>query len=388
LTDLHRAGKSSKEGSAASSHHSVTTIAFIVNGSYESAMGFRARDLAARLHQYNICVAYRSRRKILSIFGLFAFLTYRRPAATYVFDISYSGVLSAVAYRILSGNRLLVETGDAIVELARSNGSRGRVGLWLTRLLEDTAFRSADRVVVRGSFHKEWLSSRGIDAEVIQDGVDTDRFTSEAVGDLRKQHGLDGVLTVGLVGSSIWSEKLQMCYGWELVELLRLLKDKPVKGVMVGNGSGIPHLKARCREYGIEDRIVFIDYVPYEYLPRYLSLIDVCLSTQTNDLVGQVRTTGKLPVYLAAGRYVLASNVGEAARVLDKEMLVDYDGVKDPNYPRKLVERIQNILENPETLTRGNEQIALAKTTFDYSVLSDRLHQCLERTLASGPNNK
>lgn len=351
-------------------------------------MGFRARDLAARLHQYNICVAYRSRRKILSIFGLFAFLTYRRPAATYVFDISYSGVLSAVAYRILSGNRLLVETGDAIVELARSNGSRGRVGLWLTRLLEDTAFRSADRVVVRGSFHKEWLSSRGIDAEVIQDGVDTDRFTTEAVGDLRKQHGLDGVLTVGLVGSSIWSEKLQMCYGWELVELLRLLKDKPVKGVMVGNGSGIPHLKARCREYGIEDRIVFIDYVPYEYLPRYLSLIDVCLSTQTNDLVGQVRTTGKLPVYLAAGRYVLASNVGEAARVLDKEMLVDYDGVKDPNYPRKLVERIQNILENPETLTRGNEQIALAKTTFDYSVLSDRLHQCLERTLASGPNNK
>jgi glycosyltransferase involved in cell wall biosynthesis len=366
----------------------TTSIAFIVNGGYESAMGFRARDLAARLPQYNIRIAYRSQRKILSILGLFAFLTHTRPAATYVFDISYSGVLSAVVYRILSGNSLIIETGDAIVELARSNGRRGRLGLWLTRLLEDTAFRQADRVVVRGSFHKEWLSGRGIDAEVIQDGVDTSRFTPEEAGDLRKEYQLDAALTVGLVGSSIWSEKLQMCYGWELVELVRLLKDKPVKGVMIGNGSGIPHLKARCREYGIEDRIVFLDYVPYEHLPRYLGLIDVCLSTQTNDLVGQVRTTGKLPVYLAAGRYVLASNVGEAARVLDKEMLVDYDGVKDANYPSKLAERIQNILEHPEILTRAHDQIALAKATFDYSVLSPRLHQCLQETLAFGPNNK
>jgi hypothetical protein len=51
--------------------------------------------------------------------------------------------------------------------------------------------------------------------------------------------------------------------------------------------------------------------------------MDICLSTQTNDVVGWVRTTGKLPLYLAAGRYVLASRVGEAARVLPEEMLVD-----------------------------------------------------------------
>ena len=40
---------------------------------------------------------------------------------------------------------------------------------------------------------------------------------------------------------------------------------------------------------------------------RHLSIMDVCISTQSNDLVGMVRTTGKLPLYLAYGKYVIAN---------------------------------------------------------------------------------
>ena len=71
----------------------------------------------------------------------------------------------------------------------------------------------------------------------------------------------------------------------------------------------------------------FAGQVPYAELPGWLHRMDICLSTQTNDVVGWVRTTGKLPLYLAAGRFVLASRVGEAARVLPEEMLVDGEGI-------------------------------------------------------------
>jgi glycosyltransferase involved in cell wall biosynthesis len=352
---------------------SLATVAFLVSGGHDSAMGFRARDLAVRLPQYDVRIAYRSPRKTISILRFFIFLARVRPAVSYVFDISYTGVLSAGFYRLVFGNCLIIETGDAIVELVRSSGSRGRFRLWLTGLLESTAFWIADRVVVRGSFHQEWLARQRIEADVIQDGVDTCKFTPEDASDLRKQYGLEGSLTVGLVGSSIWSEKLQMCYGWELVETLRLLKDSRVKGIMVGNGSGIPHLKAKCREHGIEDRMLFLDHVPYNQLPRYLNLIDVCLSTQTNDLAGQVRTTGKLPLYLATGRYILATNVGEAARVLEPEMLLPYQGVKDEQYPRKLAASIRTILAHPEMLDRANANVDVARKYFDYSVLAERV---------------
>lgn len=356
----------------------MATVAFIVNGSYDSAMGYRARDLAAHLGHYDIRIAYRSAGKIISILKLLVFLTRVRPAVIYVFDVSYSGVLAAGVYRIVFGNSLITETGDAIVELAQSTGNRGRLGLWLTGLLEKMAFATADRIVVRGSFHKQLLSPRGIEAEVIQDGVDTSRFTPAEVTDLRFQYGLHGALTLGLVGSSIWSKKLQMCYGWELVETLKLLKGKHVHGIMIGNGSGIPHLKGRCREYGIENMITFLDHVPYDQLPRYLNLIDVCLSTQTNDVVGKVRTTGKLPLYLAAARYILASDVGEAARVLDPEMLVPYEGVKDEQYPQKLATRIETILEHPELLNRADANVALAEKHFDYSLLAKRVGNVIE----------
>lgn len=357
----------------------MNTIAFIVNGGHESAMGHRARSLAAHLREpHDIRLAYREGNKLVAALKFLRFLLRLKPRAVYVFDMAYSGVLSAWLYKLLFRGRLIVETGDVIYELMRSTGNRGAFGLWLTRWFEKFSLRVADRIVVRGRLHQQWLSEIGVRSEVIQDGVDTQEFTPLRVDKLRRQHSLDGVLTVGLVGSSVWSEKLHMCYGWELVEALRLLKHAPVKGVIIGDGSGIPRLKARCQEYGIEDKVLFLGYVPYEQLPRYLNLIDVCLSTQTNDLVGQVRTSGKLPLYLAAGRYVLASEVGEAAFILDKEMLVEYEGVKDGQYPQKLVERIQTILRCPEMLKRSAGNVALAKEFFDYSRLAERVGRVIE----------
>jgi glycosyltransferase involved in cell wall biosynthesis len=361
----------------------MNRIAFIINGDEQSAMGYRARSLAAHLRErFDIRLAYRSGNRLAALFGFYSFLRRERPRVAYVFDMSYSGVLGAWLYRLTSGNRLVIETGDVIYELMRSTGNRGPFGLWLTRWLEKFSLRTADRLVVRGRFHQELLAGMGLTADVIQDGVETQEFKPLDASELRHQHELDDALTVGLVGSSVWSERLGMCYGWELIEMLRLLPpDAPVKGVIIGGGTGIPKLRARCREYGIEDRALFLGHVPYIELPRYLNLIDVCLSTQTNDLVGQVRTSGKLPLYLAAGRYTLASDVGEAARVLEREMLVPYEGVQDVEYPRKLAERIEAILNDPRRLERGAAGIALAKEFFEYSKLAQRLGDCLEMML-------
>jgi glycosyltransferase involved in cell wall biosynthesis len=359
-------------------------VAFIVNGGRESAMGYRARSLATRLEgRYRIRTAYRTGNKVAALVRFLSFLRRERPHTAYVFDMAYSGVLAAWAYRALAGVPFIVETGDAIYELMRSTGNRGPVGLWLTRRFEQFSLRAADRIVVRGYFHQQLLAETGHSAELIQDGVDTREFKPTPANGLREQYSLDGLLTVGMVGSSIWSEKLGTCYGWELVELLRLLRHAPVKGIIIGDGTGLPRLKARCREYGIEDRVLFLGHVPYTQLPRYLNLIDVCLSTQTNDVVGQVRTTGKLPLYLAAGRYILASDVGEASRVLAPEMLVPYEGVRDEQYPRKLAARIEAILARPELLTRGAAGVRLAEKHFDYSLLAERAGGVIDAVLAA-----
>jgi glycosyltransferase involved in cell wall biosynthesis len=359
------------------------TVAFLVNGTPMSALSVRAQAFAAHLSgQYDVRLLYRSEHKISSLLRFFFHLLRIKPQLSCVFDMGYSGVLAAALYKILARNQLIIETGDVIYELARSLGTRNWFGLWLTKRLEELSFKVADRIVVRGTRHKEWLSAHGVHhVDVIQDGVESEKFKPLDATDLRRQYHLDGLLTVGFVGTSIWNERWDMGYGWELVETLRLLKHEPVKGIIIGDGSGIPKLKARCREYGIENKVLFLGHVPYDQLPAHLNLIDVCLSTQTNDLVGQVRTTGKLPLYLAAGRYILASKVGEAALVLDDEMLVEYEGVKDLQYPQKLAEKITTLLNHPEMLKRSLRNVAVAKERFDYSILADRIANLIKTTL-------
>jgi glycosyltransferase involved in cell wall biosynthesis len=254
----------------------------------------------------------------------------------------------------------------------------------LTSGLERYGLRSADTVVVRGTFHRDVLARVGIRAAIVQDGVDVEQFRPRTAESLRRKLGLDGVLSVAMVGSTIWSDRLQACAGWELVELIGLLKGAAVKGVIIGDGSGLPHLRERCRKLGIENQVLFTGRIAYEALPEYLCSFDVCLSTQSNDVVGQVRTTGKLPLYMATGRYVLATRVGEASLVLPDEMLVDYEGVIDPSYPGRLADRLRRLLEAPHRLRAGAALVPVARERFSYTVLAERLRAVLQAPPNSG----
>ncbi|MGZ3458664.1 MAG: glycosyltransferase [Archangium sp.] len=357
-------------------------VAFVVNGTPGSPMSTRAESFARALGSDFDCVLlHRRPQKLRAISELVSGLRALRPDAVYVLDLGYSGVAAAAVHGVLGRCPRVVDTGDAIAALARSVGGRGRAGELLTVALEQFGLRTAEAVVVRGTFHQRLLSGQGIASTVIQDGVHVEEFLPRPAGELRRKLGLEGVLTVGILGSSIWSERLQVAVGWELVELMRLLKGRPVKGVLIGDGSGVPHLRERCRRYGIGEQMRFIDRVPYEAVPEYLGALDVVLSTQSNDVVGQVRTTGKLPLYMANGRFILATDVGEASLVLPEEMRVPYEGVVDAAYPARLAERVEGLRARPERLRAGEALVNVAREKFDYVVLTERVREVLERVM-------
>jgi hypothetical protein len=105
-------------------------------------------------------------------------------------------------------------------------------------------------------------------------------------------------------------------------------------------GDGVPHLRALAVARGVAECLVIEDGGDAAQTWRRLSALDVALSTQTDDVVGRVRTTGKLVQYMAAGRFVLASRVGAAAALLPDEMLVDYHGAWDEGYFARLAARL------------------------------------------------
>lgn len=349
-------------------------VAFAVNGSPMSAMGVRARGLASRLGAtYEPHFVYRpAGGKLAAAQAMARVLAALDPDLLYVLDMGISGVLASWRQRWRRRVPWIVDTGDAITALALAARLRGPLGVAATWLLEESSLRSAHRIVVRGSFHREILSRRGIEACWIPDGFEKELFFPEP-----KPACPD--LVVGLLGSVVWNGSIEATYGWDLVELLAALPEAPLRGLLIGGGSGLHALREYATKRGVAHRLEFVGQVPYEKLRSSLNRLDIALSTQTNDLPGQVRTTGKLPLYLACGRFILASRVGEASRVLPECMLLDYKGSRDLSYPARLALRVQALLAHPESLhAEGLAVGARQAPQFEYAVLSDRVKSLLD----------
>jgi glycosyltransferase involved in cell wall biosynthesis len=353
-------------------------LIFFVNGSEASAAGVRTNMFAERLSpEWDIRFNYRSVPKWKGITSFIQSALHFRPDIIYVMDTAYTGVLAGCIVQKLTGCKLIIDTGDVAYELAKSAGIYSKPQLALINWIEQMAIANSDCLIVRGSYHKSWLEKQGVsDVVFVPDGVDMDSAKPIDSISLKTELGLDNNLVVGLVGTMSWSERHQMCYGWDIIEALALLKDLSVKALLVGDGDGRTILENRAQALGVANRVVFTGRIPYYELSQYLSAMDVCVSTQSNDLVGMVRTTGKLPLYLAYGKYIIATDVGEASRVLPEVgCLLTYEGVRDDTYPARLVTQLRKLVAEPRLLDVTERARQVASDNFDYAILAQRVEK-------------
>lgn len=358
-------------------------IVLLINGSEGSAGGMRASNLFLRLQdRYQADYFYRSGSKISSLCRFLRHIWSLNPDLVYVVDTAISGAGAAILGRLSRRTPFVIDTGDLGYELAELTATPGWTGRRVINLVESSALRLASGIVVRGTFHKELLEGVGLrNVHLVRDGIGTEPASFDKVEILRQTLGLNDRLCVGMMGSIKINRRYGMCYGWDLVEALALLPPNlPVCGLIVGDGDGLPVLQRRTMELGLENRIHFVGRIPYADVGTYLGLMDVALSTQTNNRVGQVRTTGKLPEYMAAGCYVLATDVGEARLLLPPEMRLPYNGVIDRAYPERLAAKITELVGEPRERLRETviETKIRAQEDLSYSHLSCRMDQVLQ----------
>jgi glycosyltransferase involved in cell wall biosynthesis len=281
----------------------------------------------------------------------------------YVFDTN-PRELAPAAFRRLRGTPAVLEAGDAVADHLRAIGA-GRARVAWRAAFERGGWVAADALVVRGEGFRDVLAERGItrSVHVLPDGVDLERFRPDGpASDFRRHAGLGpDALAVGVLGSIVWNPRERTAYGWELVEALPLVPRR-VHAVIVGEGDGISHLRARAAELGVAERLQTPGPVAHERVPDVLRGLDAVAWTQTPDAVGRCRTTMKLPEYLACGRYILASDVGEARRcVTGNGRRVPYAGGRDPAYVGGIAEAIRALAADPALASRGRLGVAAAR---------------------------
>ena len=355
-------------------------VTFFIHGRAEGWEGGRAHGLARSLDPATTRFKFREPSKLGTAISWMREASVDPDRVLYVLNTALPGALLAPWWSVLQRRRYILDTGDAVYEMAREAGvdaSWRHPFMWA---IEQGAHRNARAIVVRGTRHRELLRSRGLRrVEVIRDGYAEQSGSSPATVEvLRRRLGLGNEFILGVMGSTVWSPRLQICYGWDLLEALVHLRDLPVRGLVIGDGNGLPWLHRRAAELGVADRVLFTGRVPYAEVPTYLRLMDAAMSTQTNNIPGRVRTTGKLPEYMAAERFILASRVGEAALMLPELMLLDFEGTVDRQYPRRVADRVRLLVQKPELRELRRSLPNTVRALCDYTVLSQRLKLLLE----------
>jgi glycosyltransferase involved in cell wall biosynthesis len=164
-------------------------------------------------------------------------------------------------------------------------------------------------------------------------GVDENRFRPQSQPELRSQFNIQpDDFVVGFVGRFV-EEKGLITLGLALSNL----KKYPWKWLLLGRGSLQPILMEKAAEWGIKDRLIWVETVAHDEVPRYINLMNtLVLPSETNNqfqtltAVGWKEQFGHVLIEAMASKVpVIGSNSGEIPYVIKDAGLIFPEGDVD-----------------------------------------------------------
>lgn len=211
------------------------------------------------------------------------------------------------AFFMFAGVRLAKKSGIPIIlevnEIAGEKRVRAQYFTGISKRIERYVFRNVDAIIVVSSFLKEKMKEMGIDGEkifIMPNAVDEDIFSKETVEKTieNKYFVKNGALVIGFIG---WFVK------WHNIESLIDVFSKVAKKFqsylfLVGDGALKDKFKEMAIDRNIEDRVIFPGSIPYDDIPNYIDLMDICVVPGSNEY----RSPIKLFEYMSMGKAVIA----------------------------------------------------------------------------------
>jgi glycosyltransferase involved in cell wall biosynthesis/O-antigen/teichoic acid export membrane protein len=254
------------------------------------------------------------------IFTINAVRIYRRHVHDRSWEFIYQRYnrfnCAGVLLSALSGLPLILEYNGSEVWVARNWDPIGL--LPLLKRFELTNQRRADLMVVVSSTESANLKASGVPAHRIlvnPNAVDVDEFHPGCGGqDLRTQLELEDKIVVGFVGSfGPW-------HGTEILARAACLigAGSPCHFLFIGAGDHRHQTESILAESGCDAAASFVGAIPHSSISRYLDACDILVAPHIPMPDGKpyFGSPTKLFEYLAMGRPVVASRLGQMAELL------------------------------------------------------------------------
>lgn len=230
------------------------------------------------------------------------------------------------------------------------------------RGIEAEVFRSADALAVVSDELVPYVTACGAEAgrvHVIRNAVDTRHFTPQ-VPPARLASIPDGAFVVGFSGS------LKAWHGLDtLLPAFRALRDRLPSAhlLVVGEGPRKPWIEGYATAAGLADAVTLTGWVGHDGLPGLIARMDVATAPYP-AVEGHYFSPLKLYEYLALGRPVVASRIGQTAQVLDG---TDAALLIAPGDPGALTDALLRVVQDPALAARLAQNAAIEGRRHDWA---------------------
>jgi glycosyltransferase involved in cell wall biosynthesis len=179
--------------------------------------------------------------------------------------------------------------------------------------------------------------------------------------------GLGDAFVVGYLGSlHVWYSIDTLLEAFPTV----LARMPAARLLIVGDGQARGALEARVNELGIQQSVMFTGAVPHASVPAYLAALDVAIAPYRDLPTGFFGSPIKLFEYMAAGRAIVASSVGQIPEVVRHEhsaLLVA------PEDPAQMSEAIIRLATDERLRGRLGEAAKDESSKYSWDQYADRL---------------
>jgi glycosyltransferase involved in cell wall biosynthesis len=242
----------------------------------------------------------------------------------------------------------------------------------LSRAADTAAMLEATAVVTLGERMKAEVVERGAPADhvaIVPNAVDTARFRpGPRDSGLAAHYAIEPAdVVIGYISSFQPYEDFAT-----LVDAIALLRDRgrPVRGLLVGDGSTLPQIRRRVAERGASDTILLPGRIPHAAVPQHHRLIDIFVVPRVDTHLAQLVTPLKPLEAMASGRALVVARLDALTEtVLDGQTGLTFEPgnatdlasvlerlVLDPIERRRLGEAARAWVERERTLARNGQR--------------------------------
>lgn len=278
-------------------------------------------------------------------------------------------ILPALMLKKLRKTKLVIDwldwwgRGGTIAE--RSNSLAERLFAPVETYFEEAFRHLADGSVVITSALKNRALALGVRAEhlvQIPFGADVENLQPLDKITARQRLGLppDQPL-LGYVGNILLSDRALMLEAFKIINR----KDDQVRLLLIGNCT------MTLSDFGpeVQDRVIVTGSISYKDLQDYVAACDIMWLPLKDTIANRGRWPSKICDYLAAGRPVATTAVGDLKNLFSQEEI----GILSGDSPVALAESTLQLLARPDLEELGRNARRVAERELAWDILTDKL---------------